>query len=115
MAAKRRAAAGGAVHHCFPKPASESEDQLGHAGKHQEPTIPGEEKRATQLCIFKPKGLRYGVRLELLDVLVEEQWPRAVLLVALEARSRPDFHTELEERAPLVQRHACCGGRLEEL
>ena len=60
-------------------------------------------------------NLRYGVRLELLDVLVEEQWPRAVLLVALEARRRPYFHTELEERAPLVQRHACGGGRLEEL
>ena len=50
---------------------------------------------------FKPK-LRHGVRLELLDVLVEEQWPGAVLLVALETWSCPYFHTELEERAPLV-------------
>ena len=60
-------------------------------------------------------NLRYGVRLELLDVLVEQQGPRAVLLVALEAWSGPYFHTELEERAPLVQRHARRGGRLEEL
>ena len=51
---------------------------------------------------FKPSYLRRGVRLELLDVLVEEQWPRAVLLVALETWSCPYFHRELEERAPLV-------------
>ncbi len=51
---------------------------------------------------FKPSYLRHGVRLELLDVLVEQQGPRAVLLVALEAWSGPYFHTELEERAPLV-------------
>ena len=60
-------------------------------------------------------NLRYGVRLELLDVLVEQQGPRAVLLVALEAWSGPYFHTELEERAPLVQRDARRRGRLEEL
>ena len=64
---------------------------------------------------FKPSYLRHGVRLELLDVLVEQQGPRAVLLVALEAWRRADLHRELEERAPLVQRHACGGGRLEEL
>ena len=65
--------------------------------------------------IYEYLNLRYGVRLELLDVLVEEQWPRAVLLVALEARSCPYLHTELEERAPLVQGDARRGGRLEEL
>ena len=64
---------------------------------------------------FKPSYLRHGVRLELLDVLVEQQGPRAVLLVALEAWSDPYFPTELEERAPLVQRDARRGGRLEEL
>ena len=51
---------------------------------------------------FKPSYLRHGVRLELLDVLVEQQGPRAVLLVALEAWSCADLHRELEERAPLV-------------
>ena len=51
---------------------------------------------------FKPSYLRHGVRLELLDVLVEQQGPRAVLLVALEAWSGPYFHAELEERAPLI-------------
>ena len=65
--------------------------------------------------MFKPKRLRHGVRLELLDVLVEQQGPRAVLLVALEAWSGPHFHTELEERAPLVQRDARRRRRLQEL
>ena len=51
---------------------------------------------------FKPSYLRHGVRLELLDVLVEQQGPRAVLLVAFKRRRRADLHRELEERAPLV-------------
>ena len=51
---------------------------------------------------FKPSYLRRGVRLELLDVLVEQQGPRAVLLVAFERRRRADLHRELEERAPLI-------------
>ena len=73
--------------------------------KNQKSTCPQQDTFGAgrrESYIHEYLNLRYGVRLELLDVLVEQQGPRAVLLVALEAWSGPYFHTELEERAPLV-------------
>ena len=63
---------------------------------------------------FKPK-LRHGVRLELLDVLVEQEWPGAVLLVALETWSGADLDAKFQKGAPLVQSDARRRRRLEEL